>query len=108
MTDPAVQARIDRSRRILETAPDNHLARFGLAGALADAGSLDDAEREFRLCLQRQPDWMAAAIGLGRCLVGLARREEALQVLAAARTMALQQGHSAPLEEIGELEARCR
>lgn len=103
-----IQKRIDRSHRILEAAPDNHLARFGLATALLEGGRWEEAAVELRRCLERQPDWMAAAIHLGRCLVMTGCDAEAREVLAAAREMAIRQGHTGPLEEIADLEARCR
>ena len=108
MTPADVSARIERSLKILETMPDNHLARFGLANAYFDAGQIADAEREYRRCLESQPEWMAVAIQLGRCLVMAGRHEEARQILSSAREMAVRQGHSSPLEEIAELEGRCR
>lgn len=108
MPAPDVAARIDRNRKILDAMPDNHLARFGLANALFDAGQVSEAEAEFRRCLELQPGWMAVAISLSRCLVMRGAKSEALPVLAAARELAIAQGHSSPLEEIAELEARCR
>ncbi|HEY3175513.1 MAG TPA: tetratricopeptide repeat protein [Candidatus Polarisedimenticolia bacterium] len=108
MTQAEIQARIDRSLKILESAPANHLARFGLANALFDAGRIAEAEPEYRRCLESQPEWMAVAIQLGRCLVMTGRHGEARQVLSSARDMAIRQGHSGPLAEIAELEERCR
>lgn len=108
MTQADVQARIERSLKILESMPGNHLARFGLANAYFDAGQIADAEREYRRCLESQPEWMAVAIQLGRCLVIIGQHEEARQVLSSARKMAVGQGHSSPLDEIAELEGRCR
>ena len=108
MPGPDVQARIDRNERIVAQMPDNHLARFGLGNAYLDAGRVEEAESQFRRCLEIQPDWMAVAISLGRCLVMREQHEEALRVLSDARRMAVRQGHSSPLEEIAELEARCR
>jgi len=99
--------RIERSEKLLAQMPDNHLARFGLANALFDDGRLADAEREYRRCLETQPEWMAVAISLGRCLVMRGACEEARPVLASAREMAMRQGHTTPLQEIAELEARC-
>src|SRR5262249_33839616 len=108
MSGQDVQARIERNERIVAQMPDNHLARVGLGSAYLDAGRVEEAEIQLRRCLEIQPDWMAVAISLGRCLVMREQHEEALGVLAAARRMAVQQGHSSPLEEIAELEARCR
>ena len=107
MTAEALSKRIDRFRKMVEGMPDNHVARFGLANACFEAGLIKDAEEEYRHCLRLQPDWMAVAICLGRCLVMSGGTDEAAKVLAAAREMALRQGHSSPLEEIAELEARC-
>lgn len=102
-----VQARIQRNEKIVAQMPDNHLARFGLGNAYFDAGRVEDAEREYRKCLELQSDWMAVAISLGRCLVTRGAHDEARRVLAAARDMAIKQGHTSPLEEIAELESRC-
>jgi len=107
MTPGDSQARIDKSLKILEKTPDNPLARFGLANAYFDAGKLEEAAAEFRRCLILNPDWMAVAISLGRCLVMTGRTDEARQVLSSAREMAIRQGHTTPLEEIAELESRC-
>ena len=107
MTAEALEQRIDKFRKMVEAMPENHLARFGLANACFEAGRLEDAAAEYRRCLDQQPDWMAVAISLGRCLVMRGDTHEARAVLAAAREMALRQGHSSPLEEIAELEARC-
>src|SRR5262245_39560248 len=100
MTPPTPQERVQRNRAILEEAPSNHLARFGLANALFDAGELAEAESLYRQCLAAQPGWMAVTISLGRCLVMRGARQEALDVLAEARALAAQQGHTSPLEEI--------
>ena len=107
MAAPEIEARIERNEKIVAQMPDNHLARFGLANAYFDAGRVEEAERAYRRCLEIQPDWMAVAISLGRCLVMRSEHEEARRVLAAAREMALRQGHSSPLQEIADLEARC-
>ena len=108
MPPPTPQERVQRNRAILEQTPTNHLARFGLANALFDAGDLAEAESQFRQCLAAQPGWMAVTISLGRCLVLRGSYKEALGMLAEARALAAQQGHTSPLEEIAELEARCR
>ena len=108
MAPPTPRERIQRNRALVEQAPSNHLARFGLANALFDAGETAEAETQFRKCLEAQPEWMAVAISLGRCLVLRGSYKEALGVLAQARALAAQQGHTSPLEEIDELEARCR
>lgn len=107
MPNDDIQARIERNEKILAAMPDNHLARFGLANACFDAGRVEDAEREYRRCLELQPEWMAVAISLGRCLVLRGAHDEARRVLSAARELAVRQGHTSPLEEIAELEARC-
>lgn len=107
MIDDRSRARIERNRKILEQTPDNHLARFGLANALFDAGETAEAQRHYRRCLELQPDWMAVAISLGRCLVETGQLDEARRVLSSARELARVQGHTSPLEEIAELESRC-
>ncbi|HET9480956.1 MAG TPA: tetratricopeptide repeat protein [Candidatus Polarisedimenticolia bacterium] len=107
MTQPEALQRVERNRKILEATPENRLARFALANALFESGAVQDAADEYRRCLQAQPDWMAVAISLGRCLVLTGRLEEARETLRAARALAVNQGHSSPLAEIDELVSRC-
>jgi tetratricopeptide (TPR) repeat protein len=95
--------RVERFRKMLESSPANHLARFGLANALFDAGRLEEAEAEYRACLAVQPDWMAVHISLGNCLIRRRQYDEARCALQEARRLAGLQGHRQPLEEIQRL-----
>jgi Flp pilus assembly protein TadD len=95
--------RVDRYLKILAAAPDNHLARFGLANARFEEGRFDLAAEEYRRCLLSQPDWMAVQISLGHCLVRLGLKAEAREALERARRLAIAQGHSGPQEEIAQL-----
>ena len=106
MSSVDLESRLNRNRGLVERMPDNHLARFGLANALMEGSLWEEAAGHFRKCLASQPEWMAVAISLGRCLVELRQGTEAREMLAAARRMAVAQGHTSPLEEIAALEAR--
>jgi len=100
-----VEGRIERFRKVLDGAPDNLFARFGMANACFEAGRLSEAAEQYRHCLAAQGDWMAVHIALGRCLVRLGRKDEARTILEAARVLAMKQGHSQPLDEIREILA---
>lgn len=95
--------RKERYLKILEAAPHNHLARFGLANTWFEEGRFEEAAGQYRMCLETQADWMAVRISLGHCLVKLARWDEARLNLDAARRLAQKQGHSQPIEEIDRL-----
>ena len=83
MAPPTPQERIQRNRALVEQAPSNHLARFGLANALFDAGDVAEAETQFRKCLEAQPEWIAA----------LERQAGAPIVLRAEPALAISAGH---------------
>lgn len=97
--------RIARYTALLEAQPANDLARFSLGRAFYDAGRFAEAAEAFRACLQRKPDWLVAALLLGRCELELGHRAEAKQCLENARQLAADQGHDGPLREANELLA---
>lgn len=90
---------------MVATNPGNELARFSLAKALYDVGRYSKAAEEFRVCLQKKPDWMFPTILLGRCEIQLGNRVVAKEILERARELAIDQHHDGPLEEINGLLA---
>ena len=65
-------------------------------------GSCAPAAATCATCLERDPEWMMAAIRRGRCLVQLGRFEEARASLELGADLAVRQGHEEPFEEIRE------
>ena len=68
---------IERYQAMLAQNPANGLARFSLAKALFDAGRLEEAGAEFRIALKAKPEFMLAQILLGKCELGLGRKDSA-------------------------------
>jgi predicted negative regulator of RcsB-dependent stress response len=90
---------------MLARNPANDLARFSLAKALFDAGRHSEAAESLHACIAMKPDWMFPTILLARCQLQLGDKRGALASLEQARTLAIEQHHDGPLEEINELLA---
>ena len=73
----AAQAKIERFQALHDKDPDNPLHLFALGQACLAAEDHERAAATFATCLERDPEWMMAAIRRGRCLVQLGRFEEA-------------------------------
>ena len=96
---------IAKYRAMLAGNPANNLARFSLAKALFDAVRFDEAAKEFRACIDKNPDWMFPTILLGRCQIQLGDKASARKTLEQARQLAIDQHHDGPLEEVTGLLA---
>lgn len=104
--DAPAKARIERWQALVAQEPDNPLHNFALAQALLGAGEPAAAEVVYARCLALDPSWMMAAIRRGRCLIALARWDEAREALERGAALATAQGHDEPWKEIGELQAQ--
>ena len=98
----AAQAKIERFQALHDKDPDNPLHLFALGQACLAAEDHERAAATFATCLERDPEWMMAAIRRGRCLVQLGRFEEARASLELGADLAVRQGHEEPFEEIRE------
>lgn len=74
--DPAIAARIEGLREILEDDPDA-LGHFMLAQELAKVNQHEEAAEHFRAAIELDEGYTAAYRGLGRALTALGRPEEA-------------------------------
>ncbi len=83
--------------------PDNELARYSLAQAYFDAGDYKNATEHLRPLCAKKPGWMVVHILLGKCLLHLGERTEARTILEHALTLAVEQHHDGPREELIEL-----
>jgi uncharacterized protein HemY len=92
--------RIERFRKMVAESPENELARFSLGKALFDARLYAEAKEHFAAAVSKKADWMAALILLGRCELALGNQQAARDILQRAHTLAVQQGHVGPKEEI--------
>lgn len=95
--------RSERFKGLVEKNPDNELFRFSLAQALIHEEKLAEAEPHLRACIEMKSDWMVAHIALGKTLIELGHRDEALPILKAAHRLAVEQEHEEPEAELSAL-----
>ena len=79
--------------------------RFSLAQSLVADGRGQEAVPHFEFCVTRKSDWMMPRILLGKLLLELGRRAEALPVLQDALRLAVEQSHEDPERELRALLA---
>lgn len=98
MTTPG--GRLDAMRAMVARAPDNALARFGLANELAKAGEHAEALEHYEAYLARYDDegngWARAAEIYER----LGRREDAAEALRKGIAASYRFGHSGMAAEL--------
>jgi polyferredoxin/Tfp pilus assembly protein PilF len=75
-------------RNLADIEAADAASRFAAAGALAEAGHLEEAAAEFRACVALAPDSEPARFNYGGVLRRLGRNDEAIEQLAAARALA--------------------
>lgn len=85
---------------LLAQDPGNDFARYGLAMEWAKAGQWERAAAEFRILLERNPDYAAAYYQAGQVLERLGRIEEARQVYRKGIEVHTRQGNRHAREEI--------
>jgi Flp pilus assembly protein TadD len=73
----AERDRIAEFKEVVELMPDDPVVRFGLAGALLEAGRAESAIIEYEETIRLKPDYTAAHRGLGRALERAGRGDEA-------------------------------
>lgn len=102
----------DEFRRAIELAPDRSDAHFHLAEDLVHLNRYQDAEEQFRLCLETDPSNCKAIAGRAKCLEKLGRGAEALEIVTSAN---VQHAHDpdvlqalADLELVGGKAAQAR
>jgi len=97
MTDP-----VQRWQQVVDTQPNNDLARFSLAKALFDAARFADARPHLQQALAKKPDWMVVQILLGKCELALGNPAGAREAFLRARQLAIDQHHEGPLAEMDQ------
>ena len=88
---------------MVESNPDNELARYSLGSALMEDAEFAEAEQQLQRAIELKGDWIMAYILRARCLIHLQRYPEAKELLTQGRQHSLGQGHEGPVEEIDEL-----
>lgn len=92
------QARVDGQ-------PNNELFRFSLAQALLAEGRPAAARPHLEFCVAKKPDWMMPRILLGKELLAAGETAAAKPLLESALTLAVDQDHEDPAEELRQILA---
>ncbi len=73
--------RIAMLTEILAANPEDSFARYGLAQEYSNAGKVDQAVKEFKTLLEKNPDYTAAYFMAAQALVKDDRADEAKRML---------------------------
>ena len=79
---------------ILEQAPNDPFARYGLALEYSKSGDTDRAMAEFKKLLSANPDYTAGYFMAAQTLAGASRTQEAKQMLADGIASARRSGNT--------------
>ncbi len=93
---------------ILAANPEDSFARYGLAQEYSNSGQIDQAVKEFKTLLEKNPDYTAAYFMAAQALVKDERTDEAKRMLVDGVSSARRTGNThaqsemtAMLEELG-------
>jgi tetratricopeptide (TPR) repeat protein len=73
-------SRIDALRQLLSEMPDDAFTRYALAMELRAADRREEAMVEFRLLIERSPDYTASYLMAGQCAEDLGDLAEAARI----------------------------
>ena len=100
--------RIAMLTEILAANPEDSFARYGLAQEYSNSGQIDQAVKEFKTLLEKNPDYTAAYFMAAQALVKDERTDEAKRMLVDGVSSARRTGNThaqsemtAMLEELG-------
>ena len=85
--------------------PKQVFHRYSLSQAYFEENQLELACAEFEECLKARPDWMMAALFLGKAYLADENKEKAKEKLELALFLAKNQNHDDPAEEAAQLLA---
>jgi Flp pilus assembly protein TadD len=93
-------ALIAKYEGLLQARPNDELIMFSLGKALYDAGRVPEAEKQLRAALAIKPDWMVVTMLLAKMALQRDDETEARLLYQKALTLAIDQHHEGPEEEI--------
>ena len=99
--------KISALQQKIEKNPSQVFHRYSLAMAYLDCEDFKSACRELEICLEHNPNWMMAALFLGKTYMELAETEKAKENLEKAIQLAKEQNHDDPAEEATQLLKEC-
>jgi Flp pilus assembly protein TadD len=94
------EALIAKYEGLLKSRPEDELLHFSLGKALYDAGRMAEAEVNLRVALGLKPDWMVVTMLLAKIALERDDETEARLLYQKALTLAIDQQHEGPEEEI--------
>ncbi|TVR54545.1 MAG: molecular chaperone DnaJ [Puniceicoccaceae bacterium] len=98
-------SRAEHFRQLLRESPANPLFTFSLGQALYQEERYNEAVDPLETCRRLREDWMVPRILLGKALLALDRKDEAVPVLREALRLAIDQDHEDPREEVRSILA---
>lgn len=96
-------SRIAQFTSLVQAHPENELFRFSLAQALLAEQRPGDARPHLEHCVANKADWMLPRILLGKLHLAAGNPHLARPLLQTALTLALEQNHDDPAEELHAL-----
>jgi cytochrome c-type biogenesis protein CcmH/NrfG len=94
------QSRVEQLKEILAQDPNNLLTRYALAMEYSNSGNVDAAVAEFKLLLEKNPDYANAYFMAAQSLAGADRNAEAGQMLRDGITAAKRSGNQHAASEM--------
>jgi cytochrome c-type biogenesis protein CcmH/NrfG len=94
------QSRVEQLKEILAQDANNLLTRYALAMEYSNSGNVDAAVAEFKLLLEKNPDYANAYFMAAQSLAGADRSAEAGQMLQDGITAAKRSGNQHAASEM--------
>ena len=93
----------ERFAPLIQSNPDNEMFRFSYGEALFTEDQFDACIEHLEFCVNKKKDWMIPHILLGKALISLNRKPEAIPYLETALALAKEQHHEDPEAEVSAL-----
>src|ERR1700722_20480584 len=95
--------RIAQFRKMATDDPENELGHFRLGQLLMEDGQFEEAIKSFRRTLELSPQFSKVFQLLGRCLIQLQKKSDAIEVLRRGIGVADERGDKLPREEMAKM-----
>lgn len=93
----------ERFAPLIQSNPDNEMFRFSYGEALFTEEKYQECLEHLEFCVAKKSDWMIPHILLGKALVALDRKLDAVPHLETALALAKEQHHEDPEAEVAAL-----
>lgn len=99
----ALDDRIAQFQKMTAEDPKEDLGHFRLGQAYLEAGRLEEAEKSLRRTLELSPQFSLVFQFLGKCLLQLNQKEQAIQELRKGYQIASERGENRPRDEMAKM-----